>query len=565
MDYPYDLGSYSRTVTTKSEESQRWFDRGLNWCFGYHHEEAVACFEKALEADPTCAMAHWGVGYAAGPNYNYPWDLMDPAGKEAALARSYDATHAALMLVGGVTAPERVLIEALPARYPQRNPIDDQLPWNDAFADAMRLAHQAYPDDLDLRCIFVEAILNRTPWRMWDLRTGLPTPGAGTFEARDLLGSAFRDLPGAMSHPGLLHLHVHLMEMSPSPEDALMSGDRLREVSPDMGHLVHMPTHIDIQCGHYRDAMLWNQKAIVADRKYYDLAGAMNFYSGYRVHNYQFAAYGAMFLGQYAPAIAAADELIATMPEAMLRIPSPPMADFFEGYVSVRQHVLVRFGKWREIIAQDLPVDRDLYCNTVAMIHYAKGVAHAALDDVPAAETEQALFREAAKRVPKVRLIHNVTCVQLLTIAEAMLAGEIAYRRGAHDEAFAHLRVAVALEDDLPYDEPWGWMQPVRHALGALLLEQGRPAEAEVVYREDLGLGGTLPRAQVHPDNVWALRGLFDCLERRGETEEAKLIGQRLTFAAARADGLVSVSCFCARGNTLEQPATANPGATCCV
>src|ERR1700730_1246401 len=383
MDYPYDLGPYSRKVTTTSADAQRWFDRGLNWCFGYHHEEAVACFEKALETDPNCAMAHWGVAYAVGPNYNFPWELQDPAGKVAALARAYDSGGAALALVGRVSAAERALIEALPARYPQRDPIDDQRPWNDAFADAMRLAHTAHPDDLDLRTIFAEAILNRTPWRMWDLRTGEPAPGAGTLEAREVLESAFRDLPGAMNHPGLLHLHVHLMEMSPHPEAALVTGDRLRELTPDMGHLVHMPTHIDVQCGHYRDAMHWNQKAIVADRKFYDRAGPMNFYSGYRVHNYHFAAYGAMFLGQYAPAIAAADELIETMPEEVLRPPSPPMADFFESYVSIRQHVLVRFGKSREIIAQDLPADRDLYCNTVAMIHYAKGVAHAALSNVP--------------------------------------------------------------------------------------------------------------------------------------------------------------------------------------
>ena len=402
MDYPYELGPYSRKVTTASSDAQRWFDRGLNWCFGYHHEEAVACFEKALEADPNCAMAHWGVAYAAGPNYNFPWELMDPAGKAAALARAFDATRAALALVGGVTAPERALIEALPARYPQRDTIDDQGAWNDAYADAMRLAHMAHPGDLEVRHIFAEAILNRTPWQMWDSRSGEPAAGAGTLEAREMLESAFRDLPGAMDHPGLLHLHVHLMEMSPHPEAALVTGDRLREVSPDMGHLVHMPTHIDIQCGHYRDAMHWNQKAIIADRKFYDRAGPMNFYSGYRVHNYHFAAYGAMFLGQYAPAIAAADELIETMPEAMLRIPSPPMADFFESYVSIRQHVLIRFGKWREIIAQDLPADGELYCNTVAMMHYAKGVAHAALGDVSAAEIEQALFQEAAKRVPEV-------------------------------------------------------------------------------------------------------------------------------------------------------------------
>jgi tetratricopeptide (TPR) repeat protein len=546
MDYPYDVGPYSRAVTTNSAHAQRWFDRGLNWCFGYHHEEGIRCFEKALEADPKCAMAHWGISYAAGPNYNFPWELMDPAGKAATLARAYDAAHAALALLGGVTAPERALIEALPTRYPQREPVEDQKPWNNAFADAMRVAYGAHPDDLDVCAIFVEAILNRTPWRMWDMRTGEPAPGAGTLEAREVLEAALRNLLGAMSHPGLLHLHVHLMEMSPEPEVALVTGDRLREISPDMGHLTHMPTHIDIQCGHYRDAMHWNQKAIISDRKFYDLAGPMNFYSGYRIHNYHFAAYGAMFLGQCAPAIAAADELIETMPEAFLRIPSPPMADFFEGYVSIRQHVLVRFGKWHEIIAQELPADHELYCNTVAMIHYAKGVAHAALGDVAAAEAEQAQFREAAKRVPETRQIHNVKCVQLLAIAEEMLSGEIAYRRGEHDAAFAHLRAAVTLEDELPYDEPWGWMQPVRHALGALLLEQGRVAEAEAVYREDLGLGGSLPRAQIHPDNVWALRGLIDCLERRGETVEAGLIRQRVTFAAARADVPVAVSCFCA-------------------
>jgi tetratricopeptide (TPR) repeat protein len=183
------------------------------------------------------------------------------------------------------------------------------------------------------------------------------------------------------------------------------------------------------------------------------------------------------------------------------------------------------------------------------MIHYAKGVAHAALGEVQAAEAEQVLFREAANRVPKSRYLHNVPCVELLAVAEEMLQGEIAYRGGEHDAAFARLRAAIALEDKLPYDEPWGWMQPVRHALGALLLEQGRTAEAEAVYREDLGLGGALPRAQIHPDNLWALRGLLDCLQQRGELSEATLVKQRVGFAAARADQPVLVSCLCARGN----------------
>jgi len=547
MDYPYDQGSYTRAVTTQSAQAQRWFDRGLNWCFGYHHQEAVACFEKALEADPDCAMAHWGVGYAMGPNYNLPWEYLDPATKAAFLAKAYDATHAALARKDKVTAPERALIEALTARYPQRDAIDDQRPWNDAFADAMRAVHLAHPGDRDLRTFFVEAIMNRTPWKMWDMYSGQPAAGAGTAEAQAVLESAFRDDPAAMDHPGLLHLHVHLMEMSPHPEVALKTGDRLRDLTVDMGHLTHMPTHIDIQCGFYRDALYWNQRAIIADRKYYDSAGPLNFYSAYRAHNYHFAAYAAMFLGQYAPAIAAADELIETIPDVLLRVPAPPMADFFESYLSIRQHVLIRFGKWQEILAQALPEDAALYCNTTAMIHYAKGVAHAALDDVGAAETEQALFRTAAGTVPPSRKLHNIPCVLLLAVAEEMLAGEIAYRAGAHDKAFAHLRAAVALEDALPYDEPWGWMQPVRHALGALLLEQGRAAEAEEVYRADLGLGGSLPRAQIHPENVWALRGLLDCLEKRGDADEAAKIRARVDIAAARADLPVKASCFCAR------------------
>ncbi len=546
MDYPYDLGPHSRRITTTSPEAQAWFDRGLNWTYGYNHEEAVACFEKAAKADPACAMAHWGIAYAIGPNYNYPWVLHDPAAKQSALARAFDATQAALALARSVTRAERALIEALPARYPQRTPIDDQRPWDRAFADAMRAAHQANPRDLEIRAVFAEALLNITPWKMWNLRTGEPAPGAFTLEAREVLESAFARVPGAMDHPGLLHLHVHLMEMSPTPEAALRTGDRLRELCPDMGHLIHMPTHIDVQCGLYQDTMLWNQKAVIADRKFYARQGAMNFYTGYRIHNYHFAAYGAMFLGQFAPALAAATELVETLPEDMLRIPSPPMADFFEGYVAVRQHVLIRFGKWHDIIAQPLPADPDLYRNTTAVMHYAKGVAHAALGHVPEAEAEQALFRAAVQRVPDTRYMHNVSCRQALAVAEHMLEGEIAYRRGEHDAAFAALRQAIALEDDLPYDEPWGWMQPVRHALGALLLEQGRTAEAEATYREDLGLGGSLPRAQIHPDTIWSLRGLLDCLDARGEQVESRLIRQRLTYAAARADTEVAVSCFCA-------------------
>ena len=372
MDY-YDLGSYTRKVTTAVPEAQLWFDRGLNWLFGFNHAEAIACFQKALERDPGCAMAYWGISYAAGPNYNLPWHLYDPAGKAAALAAAYDAMQAALARAGGASPVEQALIRALPARYPQRETIEDQAPWDAAYADAMREVFHAHRDDLEVRHVFAEAIMNLTPWKMWDLKTGGIAEGAGTAEAVEVLESAFRDIPASWDHPGLLHLYVHLMEMSPFPQRALRAGDRLRDLVPDAGHLIHMPTHIDVLCGHYRDVLVYNQKAIVADRKFLAREGAMNVYALYRTHDYHFAVYGAMFLGQYGPAMEAAQELIDTTPEALLRIPSPPMADFVEGYLPMKQHVLVRFGKWHEIIAQELPRDRELYCSTTAMMLYAQG------------------------------------------------------------------------------------------------------------------------------------------------------------------------------------------------
>ena len=543
----YDLGAYSRPITTNSAEAQVWFDRGLNWVFGFNHAEAIKCFGKALEQDPGCAMAQWGISYAAGPNYNLPWHLYDPAGKAQALAAAYDAMQAALTLADRATPVEQALIRALPARYPQREPIEDQSEWDKAYTKVMRKVFADFRNDLDVACVFAEAIMNETPWKMWDLPTGGVAEGAGTKEAVELLEGLFKQVPTSWDHPGLLHLYVHLMEMSPFPQRALRAGDRLRELMPDAGHLIHMPTHIDVLCGNYRDVLVYNEKAIAVDRKYLAREGAMNVYSLYRTHNHHFAIYGAMFLGQYTPALKAAQELIDTTPEELLRIPSPPMADFIEGYIPMKQHVLVRFGKWREIIDQELPKDRDLYCSTTAMMLYAKGVAHSILGEIAEAERARTAFREAKARVPETRRVHNNKVVDLLAVADEMLTGELEYRRGNFDIAFAHLRRSVELDDALPYDEPWGWMQPTRHALGALLLEQGRVAEAEAIYRSDLGYDGKLSRACQHPENVWSLHGLHECLTRRGDTVEAPLIKARLDLALARAEVPVRASCLCRR------------------
>ena len=543
----FDLGHYSRKVTTSSAEAQLWFDRGLNWLFGFNHVEAIKCFKKALEYDEQCAMAYWGISYASGPNYNLPWNRYDPLGRQQALAASCDAMQAALAHAAKATPVERALIGALPARYPQRVAIEDMTPWDRAYTKEMRKVFDAFPDDLDIRSVYAESIMNETPWQMWDLRSGKVAVDANTEECRTVLEQAFDDVPASWNHPGLLHLYVHLMEMSPFPERALRAGDRLREIMPDSGHLIHMPTHLDVLCGHYNDVLIYNQKALATDRKFLAYSDSPGIYLAYVIHDFHFAIYGATFLGQYKPAIVLADELITRIPEAVLRIETPPMADFLESYLTIRQHVLVRFGKWREIIAQDLPADRDLYCSNVAMMHYAKAIAHSALGNVTEAEAEKVSFMAAKARVPKSRRMHNNIVVDLLGVAEAMLKGELEYRKGNYDAAFAYLRKSVELSDSLLYDEPWGWMQPTRHALGALLLEQGRIEEAEAVYRSDLGLDGKLSRACQHPDNLWSLHGLHECLVRRGEKAETALIKQRLDLAQARADVPIKSSCFCRR------------------
>ena len=545
-DY-YDLGTYRRPVTTRSKEAQRWFDRGLAWTYGYNHEEAVVCFRHALDADPECAMAWWGVAYAAGPNYNKPWEAFDEEDAARSLATAHEAVAKATKCARDATATERALIQALEHRYPSRSPAPDMDPWNDGYAAAMRAVYAEHGEDSDVATLFAEAIMNRTPWALWDLATGAVAEGADTAEAIEVLEKAMRerDARGEEAHPGLLHMYIHLMEMSPHPERALAAGDRLRGLVPDAGHLEHMPTHIDVLCGDYRAVVESNEAAIEADRRFLAREGAGNFYSLYRCHDYHFKIYGAMFLGQYRPALAAAEEMIATLPEDLLTVASPPMADWLEGFVPMKQHVLIRFGKWREIVEQELPGNRELFCVTTAMMRYARAVARAVLGELDEADREAAAFDEALARVPESRYVFNNRCVDILAVAEAMMRGELEYRRGRFDAAFDLLRAAVSLDDGLPYDEPWGWMQPARHALAALLLEQGRVEEATAAYRADLGYDATLSRACQHPDNVWSLHGYHECLERLGRDAEATIVKQRLDLAMARTDVPVTASCFC--------------------
>jgi tetratricopeptide (TPR) repeat protein len=540
----YDLGSYHRPIETPSPQAQVWFDRGMVWAYAFNHEEAIRCFDRALELDSDLAIARWGVAYSVGPNYNKAWEAFDPVDLAASLARA--RMELGLAANGRASAVERGLIEALQARFPTDDPDDtDALhTGHAAYADAMVALSDAYADDTDVQALTADALVNITAWALWDTRTGEPAPGSRVVDAKRILDDALATRAGR-EHAGVLHLYLHTMEMSGTPQEALPAADLLRGLVPDAGHLEHMPSHIDVLCGNYRDSVVSNLSAVQADRRFVEREGPLNFYSLYRAHNLHFIVYSAMFEGNSRAALEAADELAGQLTPELLAIESPPMADWLEAFVPLKTHVLVRFGRWDDLIAQPLPEDVDLYCSTATTIHYGRGLAHAAKGQIPQAQAELEAFAEAYARVPDTRYLFNNTARDVLAIAQEMLDGEITYREGRFDDAFAHLRRAIELDDALPYDEPWGWMSPTRHAYGALLLEQNHVEEAAQVYAADLGLDPTLARPCQHPGNVWSLHGYHECLQRLGRTDEAGIIGQQLDLMRARADVPILASCAC--------------------
>lgn len=540
MSY-FDLGSFSRLIATSLPETQAWFDRGLVWMYGFNHEEAIVCFERVLAADPGCVMARWGIAHAIGPNYNKGWEFFSPDERVSALSQAHQALADAKANSANATPMERAMVDALAHRFPTDPTIEDYGPWNDAFAAAMRKVYTAYANDLDVVAIFAEALMNRTPWKLWDLKRRTPADGASTAEAQKVLERAFATDPDAWNHPGLLHMYIHLMEMSPTPERALPHGDRLVDLVPDSGHLVHMATHIDVLCGDYQNVVWRNQRAVEVDRQFFAHAGGENFYTIYRIHNLHFNIYGAMFLARPTAALAAADALVATLPEPVVRF----LPQLFEAFVAMKLHVLIRFGRWADVLAEDFPIDAELYSYTTATLRYARTVALANLGRIADAKVDQEAFYVAMAAVQEDRMVFNNPCSAVLKVAEQMMLGEVAYKSGHTDDGLEHLRQSVQLDDELLYDEPWGWMQPTRHALGALLMDAKKFEEAETVYRADLGLDDTLPRPCQHPKNVWSLHGLDECLKRRGETLERRHIKLLLDQALARAEVPIRASCYC--------------------
>jgi len=549
MDH-FDLGSHGMPVTTSSSDAQFWFNYGLNWCYGFNQEEGVECFRKALKFDPECAMAHWGVAYAAGPFYNYAW--CDFSDDEA--TKCTNICHQHLQLAQrystNVKKVERELIKALAVRIqkPHRVAQAEFDRWDDDYSNAMRKVYHQYTGDHDVAALFAEAMMMRTPWKLWDVHQGLPPPNTDTYEVIEVLERAIDALAkqSARPHAALLHLHIHALEMSNQPERAMQSANHLQNLCPDAGHLNHMSGHIYVLCGNYDRAKQASIEAIKADDKYLEYAGPYNFYTTARCHNLHLMMYTCMLAGQFKPALDAACRICNTLTPDVLSVEGrPQLACTMEAYYSMKMHVLVRFGRWLEIVDTELPADPKLYCVSVAMHHYAKGIALAALKKPQLAEAERQKFYQSLQHIPSSRKFFNNPALATLGVGEKMLEGEIAYHLGKYERAFDHLRESVVRDDLLEYSEPWAWMHPPRHALAALLAEQKNYVEAEDVYRTDLGLNNKLQRCAQHPDNVWSLHGLVECLTMRGETHEKKILEKKLKTALANTDVDISSSCMC--------------------
>lgn len=522
-------------------DSQQWIDRGVANMFGFNVEEAIRCFRRALLFDGGCPMAHYFIAHCYASNYNNSDGLDCGAGyNEARLA--LDLTPE----MPGTEDWESALIKAQAHRFcwPVGSKPMAELHRN--YATAMRSVYQRFGEEnMLVATLFAESLMMLAPWALW---TSPPKIEPAIPETEELVAVLQHALEKAPTHPGLCHFYIHTMELSATPEKALPAANVLRYRVPQQGHLLHMASHIDMWVGQYKEAVDINKIAVTADEKYTRVTGQDNeMYKMYRLHNYHFTVWAAMFDGQFATAMEYADAACKQLGLEAVTFTlggTPVGAMFFEGFCSLPWHVLVRFGKWEEIIARPLKEDKDMYPTAVAVSHYARGVAFAVLGRPEEAEAECEHFRNALQKeaLQKCYMFNNVMHDPkhrrgILDVAEAVLDGEVEYHKGNTKQAFQHLRLAVERDSSLPYDEPWGWMTPARHVLGALLLEQGEVEEAERVYRKDL---------EQYKDNMWSLLGLHQVLKRKNRVEEASSALASFQRASVRADIKIGASCLCA-------------------
>lgn len=502
-----NLGSHHRDITTSSKEAQRYFDQGLRLTFAFNHEEAINSFREALKYDSGCAMCYWGIALAMGPNINLPMaPELEPQAHAAAQKAQEVSTRA--------SPTEKAFIEALSKRYAPQ-PGTDRTARDAAYADAMRKVWQSYPKDTDAGTLFAEALMDLQPWDYWTAE------GQPKGNAPEIVATLEQVLELDPNHPGACHYYIHAVEASPKPERAVPCAERLAKLMPGAGHLVYMPAHIYLRVGRYHEAAEHNIHAVAVDHEYLSQRKLKGIYpAGYYPHNVHFLWAALTMEGRSKEALKAAQDLHALVSWDEARA-EPAMEEFTPTLLFAR----ARFGKWDDILMMREPPAELLY--TRAIWHYARGLAYAANERMAEAAEEHARLSELIKEMPADRVVGITKVADLSRIAERVLAGEIAARRGDYVQAIPTLQEGVQMQDDLRYYEPPPWPHSVRHFLGHALLEAGRAADAEQVYRQDL---------RRYPENGWALHGLVHSLEAQGRKKEADAARQRYVKAWQHAD-----------------------------
>ena len=516
------LGDHHFAITTRNPEAQRWFDQGLMLTLGFNHDAAERSFLRAAQLDPDCAMCWWGASLVLGPHVNA---AMDPENN----ARAWSRLQRARALAANASPREQAFIEALSARYAE-NPPEDRRPLDEAYAAATRRLAAQLPDDLDAATFHAEALMDLQPWAYYDDQR---RPIGNTSEIVSVLESVIQRDP---DHAGALHLYVHAVEASDDPQRGVVAADRLRELIPGSGHLVHMPAHIYARVGRWHDAVIANQRAIEADDAYLAVCrgNTQGVYPlGYVPHNHHFLWFAASMEGNSATAREAAGNTAerTNLPDLMRK---PGFAGL-QHYWMTPWFDRVRFGRWDEIAALPNPAEDLPYVS--AVWHYAQGTAAARQQRPDDATRHLAALRKivADPVLDTLTMWDRYPLTHAANIAERSLTAEVATARGDRDAAIAALREAVLIEDRIPYDEPPGWHAPVRHSLGALLLQSGRPAEAEAVYREEL---------ERNPGNGWSLHGLAQSLKAQRRGREAADAEKQFALAWQNADVDLTASRF---------------------
>jgi tetratricopeptide (TPR) repeat protein len=512
------LGDFHRAVRTKSQPAQAYFDQGMRLLWAFNHDEVTRSFAKAAELDPQCAMCYWGVSLTVGPNYNLPM-MAEPRAVVA-----WEGRQRAQQYAAATTPVEQALIAALAKRYQGPQPLDpgNEGPILIAYAEAMKDVAAKFPDDADIRTMTAEALMNINAWKLWTLK-GVPAPG--TEEIVAILEAVLAKHP---RHPGANHYYIHAVEASPNPGKAVPSAERLPGMMPAAGHLEHMPAHITQRVGRYESAAEANRKGVAADLAYFAMTKPLDYYVMYTAHNYQFLAFSAAMEGRHAETMEAVRQSRALVSDDMLLT----MAGT-DWYVAELYAAMVRFGMWDEILAEPTPNPKLIGLSGAYL--YAKTTALAAKGKGDAAKAERASLEKLAANAAHDDSAGLNRVRDVLAVAVLAAKARIALAENKSGEALGLLREAVAKEDQLAYSEPADWFFPNRHLLGAVLLKSGSAADAEAVYRDDLGH---------HPNNGWSLYGLARSLEMQSRTAEARITQQQFDAAWKNADVNLAASAF---------------------